>query len=459
MDWVRKSFTPLPTNAGTDGDLLMRDTGSPYGVTWSTSGSATPSGAAGGSLTGSYPNPTIAALAVTNAMLAGSIAYAKLSLTGSIVNGDISAGAAIALSKLATDPLARANHTGTQLAATISDFSTAVAAALTDSTVYGASLVSQASLDLALQDKAEFDHVHYLGGDLSGTPEQATVASLQGQTGAYYLSRTNHTGTQLAATISDFASAVNAQLTDPNLYAANVVTHPVLDLALQDKAEVDHRHMLGNQLSGTPESAQFVGGSSGTILQSSGVNWDTGLWDVMLWDASGPSANWVDPYAAQFVTHPQLDYALQDRAELDHNHVLEYAPSSTNRQMGTSQRTTGALNVLGSGATVILSQAFTAVTGRTYRVDWWQLAGNGNSGANRLLVADVQVNGGSLGQGYPTTTIWMPFTSGSSTPQMLSGFADWVASADGTATITLVMTPSAAASVVVWEGAMRVTQM
>lgn len=43
-----------------------------------------------------------------------------------IVNADINASAAIALSKLATDPLARANHTGTQLAATISDFDTQV---------------------------------------------------------------------------------------------------------------------------------------------------------------------------------------------------------------------------------------------------------------------------------------------------------------------------------------------
>jgi hypothetical protein len=39
-----------------------------------------------------------------------------------IVDGDISNTAAIALSKLATDPLARANHTGTQTASTISDF-------------------------------------------------------------------------------------------------------------------------------------------------------------------------------------------------------------------------------------------------------------------------------------------------------------------------------------------------
>lgn len=47
---------------------------------------------------------------------------------GQIVNADIAAGAAIALSKLATDPLARANHTGAQLAATISDLATVVQA-------------------------------------------------------------------------------------------------------------------------------------------------------------------------------------------------------------------------------------------------------------------------------------------------------------------------------------------
>lgn len=44
---------------------------------------------------------------------------------GTIVNADINASAAIALSKLATDPLARGNHTGLQLMATISDAGTA----------------------------------------------------------------------------------------------------------------------------------------------------------------------------------------------------------------------------------------------------------------------------------------------------------------------------------------------
>jgi hypothetical protein len=54
-----------------------------------------------------------------------SVTSAKI-VDGTIVNIDIAANAAIALSKLATDPLARANHTGTQVAATISDFNTAV---------------------------------------------------------------------------------------------------------------------------------------------------------------------------------------------------------------------------------------------------------------------------------------------------------------------------------------------
>jgi hypothetical protein len=57
---------------------------------------------------------------------AAGITYGKLSLTGGVVNTDISNTAAISLGKLATDPLARANHTGTQTASTVSDFDTQV---------------------------------------------------------------------------------------------------------------------------------------------------------------------------------------------------------------------------------------------------------------------------------------------------------------------------------------------
>jgi len=66
-----------------------------------------------------------AGIAYSKLSLGGSITSADL-VDGTIVNSDINASAGIALSKLATDPIARANHTGTQAASTISDFDTQV---------------------------------------------------------------------------------------------------------------------------------------------------------------------------------------------------------------------------------------------------------------------------------------------------------------------------------------------
>ena len=89
-------------------------------------------------LTGSITSSDIVNGTIVDADVSGTaaIAYGKLSLggtitsadlvDGTIVNSDINASAGIALSKLATDPLARANHTGTQTASTVSDFDTQV---------------------------------------------------------------------------------------------------------------------------------------------------------------------------------------------------------------------------------------------------------------------------------------------------------------------------------------------
>lgn len=53
-------------------------------------------------------------------------------LSGQVADADIASGAAISLSKLATDPLARGNHTGTQPASTISDLGATVRAVRLD---------------------------------------------------------------------------------------------------------------------------------------------------------------------------------------------------------------------------------------------------------------------------------------------------------------------------------------
>ena len=74
---------------------------------------------------------------ITNADINASaaISYSKLNLAGTITSADISNGTIVAAdiadgtitaAKLVSDPYARANHTGTQLAATVSDFDTQV---------------------------------------------------------------------------------------------------------------------------------------------------------------------------------------------------------------------------------------------------------------------------------------------------------------------------------------------
>ena len=93
-------------------------------VTQADTGTVTSTMIANGTIVNADINAS-AAIAKTKLDLGGTITSADL-VDGTIVNADINASAAIALSKLATDPLARANHTGTQAASTISDFDTQV---------------------------------------------------------------------------------------------------------------------------------------------------------------------------------------------------------------------------------------------------------------------------------------------------------------------------------------------
>ena len=87
--------------------------------------------------TGTVTSTMIADGTIVNADVNASaaIAYSKLNLNGTITSADIVDGtivatdianATITAAKMVTDPYARANHTGTQLAATVSDFDTQV---------------------------------------------------------------------------------------------------------------------------------------------------------------------------------------------------------------------------------------------------------------------------------------------------------------------------------------------
>jgi hypothetical protein len=93
--------------------------------------------------------------------------------------------------------LGRANHSGTQAASTISDFTEAAQDAV------GGALVDTATLDFTYDDAA-----NQISGAVLDSP------LLGGQNSAYHRSRTNHSGTQTASTISDFDTQVRTSRLD-----------------------------------------------------------------------------------------------------------------------------------------------------------------------------------------------------------------------------------------------------
>jgi len=118
-----------------------------------------------------------AAIAKSKLDLGGTITSADI-VDGTIVNSDISNSAGIALSKLATDPLARANHTGTQTASTISDFDTQVRTSRLDqmtAPTASVSLNSQKITNLAnptnAQDAVTLNYITTQKGAVNGLAE------------------------------------------------------------------------------------------------------------------------------------------------------------------------------------------------------------------------------------------------------------------------------------------------
>jgi hypothetical protein len=167
-----QNLATAPATPATGQVYFDTSTGNAYfydGGTWRAfyQDTSSPTGSAGGDLTGSYPNPLVAPGAITNAKIANN--------------------AAIALSKLAVDPLARANHTGTQLAATISDFDTQVRtsrldqlAAPTAAVAFNSQRLTNLADPSSAQDAATKQYVDGVatGLDVKASVRAATTATI-----------------------------------------------------------------------------------------------------------------------------------------------------------------------------------------------------------------------------------------------------------------------------------------
>ena len=145
-------------------------------VTIADSGTVTSAMIADGTIVDGDINAS-AAIAKTKLNLGGTITSADL-VDGTIVNADINAAAGIALSKLAVDPLARANHTGTQTASTVSDFDTQVRTSRLDqmaAPTAGVALNAQKITGLAdptnAQDAVTLNYITTQKGAVNGLAE------------------------------------------------------------------------------------------------------------------------------------------------------------------------------------------------------------------------------------------------------------------------------------------------
>lgn len=128
--------------------------------------------------------------AVTASFADGTI---TVNITKPTTASDISAEPAGAAATAQAAAVQRANHTGTQLANTISDFSASASSAAPVQSVFGRTgAVSAQNGDYTAAQ---------VGADAAGSAAAAQAAAVQ---------RANHTGTQLASTISDFNATASA---------------------------------------------------------------------------------------------------------------------------------------------------------------------------------------------------------------------------------------------------------
>jgi hypothetical protein len=235
-------------------------------------------------------NHTIDNNTITDDMVAShtttKITVPTTKLSGTVTNAQLAGS--IANTKLATDPLARANHTGSQAASTISDFDTEVSnnsavaantAKVTNATHTG-DVTGSTSLTIA-------------SGAVDNDMLSGSIANSKLATDP--LARANHTGSQAISSVSGLQSALDGKIDDSQVltnvpsgavFTDTNTTYSVGDGGLTQK---NFTSTLKSKLDGIATSANNYShpNHTGDVTGSSSLTIASGAVDLAHMSASG----------------------------------------------------------------------------------------------------------------------------------------------------------------------------
>jgi hypothetical protein len=226
-----------------------------------------------------------------------------------ITDAKIASGAAIALSKLATDPLARANHTGSQTASTISDFDPQVRASRLDQMAaptaavdYNGQKITSLGAPTLAADAATKQYVDDARAGLAGVKDPVRVAApgnvtlsspgadIDGVTlssGDRFLAASQSTGTQNGIYVWNGAASAATRAADAD--AADEIADGTL-VAVSEGTDAGKQYIQTATPSGAPGSwtQTWVVYSTGgnTYTAGAGLTLTGNQFDVVAADGS-----------------------------------------------------------------------------------------------------------------------------------------------------------------------------
>jgi hypothetical protein len=225
-----------------------------------------------GDLAGTAAAPTVPGLASKVDTGDARLSDTRTPTDGSVTNAKVSATAAIALSKLAVDPLARANHTGTQPATTVTGLATvATSGAYADLTgtptipapTTDASQLTTGTLPAARIADGSIADAKLASGTALTPAERTKLTSIAtgataNATDAQLRDRATHTGTQSADTLTD-GTTNKAFLSTERTKLSGIATAATANSA--DATLLNRANHTGTQPSSTLSDSTVVGRS------------------------------------------------------------------------------------------------------------------------------------------------------------------------------------------------------